>query len=104
MPPLKKSVSRRQFARAAVAAAAAPLALTAAADGEQGAKVPKPILDVAEAQFQIIQGRFGKFLTQEQLKEVAQEVIQNQYSAEALKRVKLRNSDEPTFAFRADLP
>jgi hypothetical protein len=101
--PKQPHPTRRQFARAAALAAAAPLGLADAAQAEQ-AKPPKPILETAEAQFQIIQARYGKFLTADQLKEVAQEVVHNQYSAEALKRVKLRNSDEPAFAFRADLP
>jgi hypothetical protein len=38
------------------------------------------------------------------MKEVVQSVIHGRYAANALARVKLRQSDEPSFAFRADLP
>ena len=96
--------SRRAFTKALAAAAVAPLATQHASQAADKAKVDRPILDTAEACMQIVQGRYGKFLTEEQLKEVAQSVVRRQYAAEALRRVKLRNSDEPAFAFRADLP
>jgi hypothetical protein len=95
--------TRREFARDAMLAAATPLGL-ATATAQAQPKGPRPLMDVAEAQLRMVQARFGKFLTPEQLKEVATEVLRGQYSADALKKVKLKNSDEPAFAFRADLP
>jgi hypothetical protein len=100
-----KGSTRREFARKVVLAAAAPLGLSGSVAAEEQAKPGRPaFMDIAEAQLSIVQSRFGKFLTQEQLKEVATEILRGQYSADALKKVKLKNSDEPAFAFRADLP
>lgn len=98
-----KKQSRRDFARALAAAAVAPLALPSAAPA-QDPKIPRQLLETADAQVKIIQARFGKLLTAEQMKEVVQTIIRNRYAADVLGRVKLRNSDEPAFAFRADLP
>jgi hypothetical protein len=97
-----KKPSRRDFARTLAGAALAPLAGVAAAADDT--KIPRQLLETADAQVKIVQARFGTFLTREQMKEVVQSVIRGRYSADALARVKLSNSDEPAFAFRADLP
>jgi hypothetical protein len=101
---MAKKSSRREFGRALAAAAVAPLGLTAQAPAADNTKIPRQLLETADAQVKLVQARFGKFLTQEQMKEVVQSVIHGRYAADALGRVKLKNSDEPAFAFRADLP
>jgi hypothetical protein len=103
MPSPQKS-SRREFGRALAAAAVAPLAAAPHAIAADDIKIPRDLLETADAQVRIVQARFGKLLTQEQMKEVVQSVIHGRYAANALARVKLRNGDEPSFAFRADLP
>ena len=52
----------------------------------------------------IIRSRYGKFLSEDQLKRVRQKVLGNLSIAEALRHIPLQNSDEPAFVFRADLP
>lgn len=94
--------SRREFGKALAAAALTPLGGQALADAD--VRIPRSLLETADAQMKIVQARFGKLLTQEQMKEVVQSVIRGRHAADMLARVKLRNSDEPAFAFRADLP
>jgi hypothetical protein len=101
---MAKKSSRREFGKALAAAAVAPLGLASHALAADDTKIPRQLLETADAQVKIVQARFGKFLTQEQTKEVVQSVIRSRYAADALGRVKLKNSDEPAFAFRADLP
>jgi hypothetical protein len=86
--------SRREFA----------MALLAAPLGLQGEAQAQPAADpVADALFVIVQQRYGKFLTPGQLDAVRRSVARNQAVAGMLRQVKLANSDEPAFAFRADL-
>jgi hypothetical protein len=99
-----KKPSRREFGRALAAVAVTPLGFAPDALAADDTKIPRQLLETADAQVKIVQARFGKFLTQEQMKEVVQSVIHGRYAADALARVKLKNSDEPAFAFRADLP
>ena len=99
-----KKPSRREFARTLAGAALTPLAATGVAGAADDTKIPRQLLETADAQVKIVQARFGAFLTREQMKEVVQNVLRGRYSADVLGRVKLTNSDEPAFAFRADLP
>jgi hypothetical protein len=99
-----KKPSRREFARTLAGAALAPLAGAAAGGAADDTKIPRQLLETADAQVKIVQARYSTFLTREQMKEVVQSVIRGRYSADVLGRVKLSNSDEPAFAFRADLP
>ena len=78
---MSKNQSRRDFARALAAAAVTPLALPTDAPA-QDPKIPRQLLETADAQVKIVQSRFGKFLTAEQMKEVVQSVIRNRYSAD----------------------
>ncbi len=94
--------SRREFAKSCATAAAAPfLAGTVAA--EEPSK-PKPVPQVAiDAMMEIVRARYGKQLTEEQLKEVQRGIVQNVFIAERMKKFKLANSDEPAFIFRAEV-
>ena len=92
------SLNRRGFARQVALLAAAPLA-TGGAVQAQFAADPG-----AEALFAMVQQRYGKFLTPIQLDAVKRRVARNVVISGMLREVKLQNSDEPAFAFRADLP
>ena len=97
-----RKYNRRQFAQTLAALAATPLAVDGVAEQAQAqADPPKVVID---ALGQIARSRYGKFLTAEQLDNVKRNIARNQFTAEFLKKVKLQNSDEPAFAFRAELP
>ena len=84
--------------------AAAPLGLTASghAPAQQEDK-PDTLLALTEALSGVVETRFGKFLTKEQLLEVQKSIARKQRNAEIMRQVTLKNSDEPAFAFRADV-
>src|ERR1700757_3326213 len=92
--------NRRDFNKAVLAAAAASLAVSSAhADDE-----PKDLLSVtSQATFEIVRARYGKHLSEEQLKRLRQKVRTEQVNAERLRRVRLSNGDEPGFLFQADV-
>jgi hypothetical protein len=91
--------TRRQFHRQAAALAAAPV-LAAAAGAEEAPRPPT----VAGALGDLVRLRFGRHLSDEQLRRVRGSVARNVRLAEALGRVALQNGDEPAFAFNADVP
>jgi hypothetical protein len=113
--------SRRRFTKTLAAAAlAAPAALAARAQTppatkepaappnpqptpspapqQQGPPRPSP---VAEAYGEVARLRFGEHLTPEQLQAVKRDLEGNVRTAERLRAFKLKNSDEPDFAFEA---
>jgi hypothetical protein len=93
--------SRREFAKALAvlaAAGAAPAALAADEPALPNAK------EYAEAINVVVRYRFGKHLSEEQLKRVQASLLRGRFSADALKRVEVANGDDPAAAFRADLP
>lgn len=114
--------SRRRFARTLAAAAlAAPAAALAAraqtppatkepvappnpqptptpAPQQQGPPRPSPL---AEAYGEVARLRFGKGLSPEQMQAVKRDLEGNVRTAERLRAFKLKNSDEPDFAFEA---
>jgi hypothetical protein len=90
--------SRRQFAQQVALLAAAPLAMQGPAPAQQAFN---PVMEALHA---IVTHRYSKYLSPAQLAQVKQSVARNQLISEALAKVKLNNSDEPAFAFRADLP
>jgi hypothetical protein len=113
--------SRRRFAKTLAAAAlAAPAALAAHAQtppatGEpasppnpqttptpapQQPAPPRPS-PLAEAYGEVARLRFGEHLTPEQLQAVRRDLEGNVRTAERLRAFKLKNSDEPDFAFEA---
>jgi len=97
--------NRREFHKTIGVLAAGSLGLTAL---EAGAATPagdgNPRTVAAAALMDIIRARYGKFLSEDQLKRVRQKIVGNVSTAESLRRVPLQNSDEPAFVFRADLP
>jgi hypothetical protein len=95
---------RRAFHKTIGLLAAGSLGLaslpTATAQPEEGS--PRAV--ASAALMDILRSRFGKFLSEDQLKRVRQKVLANLSIAESMRRVPLRHSDEPAFVFRADLP
>ncbi len=53
----------------------------------------------AEALVRLVESRYGKYLAPEQLEEIRRQIERGLQGAERLRAVKLRNSDEPDFAF-----
>jgi hypothetical protein len=113
------TTSRRLFAKAiaaAAAAAAAPALLPATTALGQAAPAgtlapaatPTPVptpespSSVAEALTEVVRIRWGKNLSGEQLGEIAKSLDGRLKSAEAMKKVKLTNADEPDVVFFAE--
>jgi hypothetical protein len=110
--------SRRNFAKAAAAAlAAAPLARRAATGQTPPAtkeavappnpqptpspQQPPPPSPLALAYTEVARLRFGEKLSEEELARLRRDISGNLRSADALRAVKLKNSDEPDFVFSA---
>jgi hypothetical protein len=96
--------TRRQFTRNLAALAAAPLLGKADAVRAADEPLPNPVTAASDALGEIARIRFGSFMTDDQFKSVKESIRRSQMSAQVLKAVKLQNSDEPAFVFRADLP
>jgi hypothetical protein len=98
--------SRRDFAKKVALLAVAPLLSSPGSirSQEKESAKDKPGEIVAGALTQIVQARYGQYLTPEQMKEVKKSIEGKQRTAETMKKVKLQNSDEPAFSFFADLP
>lgn len=94
--------SRRQFHKT-VAALATGSATAATALAQPNEQPKDPAAATAEALFTVIRARYGQFLTAEQLDLVQRSVRNRVATAETLRRVQLKNSDEPAFAFSADI-
>src|SRR5262249_8343662 len=94
--------NRRQFSQVMIGCAASSVAMGTIA--EPAHAQPDPNTVAVNALFEIVRSRYGKFLSQPQLDSVRRSIMRNQQMAEVLKQVKLQNSDEPSCAFRADLP
>ncbi len=106
--------SRREFARALAAAAAGPALLPAVALGQTAATAPGPMpaatpvptpeapSSTAEALAEIVRIRWGKNLSGEQLADISKAIDGRLRGADAMKRVKLTNADEPDVVFFAD--
>ncbi len=103
------SSTRREFAKSLAIIAAAPL-VTRAAESEPAlasapqqtppADAPSP---VAESLTEVVKLRHGKHLTEDQLNLVKRNIDRSLRNADRLKQFKLVNSDEPAFAFTADV-
>ena len=94
--------TRREFTQTLALLAAAPLGLTATGSSTAADDKPDALLALT-ALTVVVEARFGKFLTKEQLLEVQKAIARKLRNAEIMRQVKLKNSDEPAFAFRADL-
>jgi hypothetical protein len=113
MPDRPHTTSRRAFARTLATVAAAPALLPAAALGQAPAAAPTPAptptsvptpeapSSVAEALTEVVRIRWGKHLSGEQLGEIAKALDGRLKGAEAMKKVKLTNADEPDVVFTA---
>lgn len=102
---MTRKKNRREFVKGVALAAAAPLAMAGTdaavlAAGEDPPKDPRAL--TAQALAQVVRARFGKHLSEAQLKSIQQTIAQHQLGAEAMKRVRLENGDEPAFIFSAD--
>lgn len=99
------SSTRREFAKSLAIIAAAPLvslepALASATQQTPPADAPSP---VAESLTEVVKLRHGKHLTEDQLNLVKRNIDRNLRNADRMKQFKLVNSDEPAFAFTADV-
>ncbi len=109
---VKKSItssSRREFAKSLAILAAAPVVSRAA---ETNAPPATPLQQtppadqpspVAESLTEVVKLRYGKNLSEEQLNLVKRSIDRSQRNADRMKQFKLVNSDEPAFAFTADI-
>jgi hypothetical protein len=108
-----RTSSRRAFARTLAVAAAAPALLPAAAaigqEAPPATPTPTPVPTpespsaVAEALTEVVRIRWGKHLSGEQLGDIAKAIDGRLRGAEAMKKVKLTNADEPDVVFFADV-
>jgi hypothetical protein len=99
--------TRRDFGVQVALMAATPLLASPVAAAQEkkeakpeAEKAPSP----ARALTELLRLRYGKHLTEEQWKEVLKRVESIHRTADKVKAIKLKNSDEPAFAFRADRP
>ena len=98
---MKKPMNRRRFLQSALVV---PLAAIPASAAAQPADKPQEReAAILQAQTEILRQRFGKFLTEENLKEVQQALRGDQASAALLRTVRLENGDEPDFVFAAEV-
>jgi hypothetical protein len=98
-----RQLTRRQLGQAAAVALLADT--TGRADDEKPKKPPvNPLAVSADALLEIVKVRHGKQLDEAQLKQVRQSLLSGLGTADRLKKIKLRNGDEPAFVFQADAP
>jgi hypothetical protein len=104
--PQASQPTRRDFARTLATLAAAPLAAGAGLAQDEPAKPqpPDPNAEIAKALAAIARVRYGKFLTDDQLKTIQRRLANSARSADRLGKIKLKNGDEPDFVFRAEVP
>jgi|SRR5205085_10987142 len=103
--------ARRKFAKAVVTAiAAAPLAVSMAnaqtptatpPPAPQPSPTPQQPSPLAEAYAEVARRRFGDKLTEDELTRVKRSLEGTVRTGDALRAVKLQNSDEPDFVFSA---
>ena len=99
----KEKTTRRQFHKQVAALAVAPV-LASAADARPGVATPGRAATAAEALAEVVRLRYGRHLSEEQLRHVRAAVAANVRMGERLGRVALDNGDEPAFAFSPDVP
>ena len=92
----QENPTRRRFAAAVAGLAVAPLAL---ADDP-----PKPPANPSDGLFESLKARYGKDLSEDELKQLQKSVSGQAARSRAIAAVKLTNADDPAVAFRADLP
>jgi hypothetical protein len=67
-------------------------------------QTPEKPLPEAEALAEVARIQYGKNLTDEQMTEIKRSLTGRFRAAEAMKRTKLANGDEPAFIFSANPP
>jgi hypothetical protein len=96
-------LSRRDFARVALAAASAafPAAASVHASGlaQEASAHASQLPPAAEAQVQVILAKYGRRLSDEQKAEVRRLAAQAQKTSDTLRSFPLDNSDEPAMTF-----
>lgn len=90
--------TRREFA-----AAIALLATGSLLPGQQP-KLPADVAGHLEPLVALARAKYGKHLSEEQLKAVSRGIARALVSAERMNRVKLANAVEPAVVFSSDLP
>lgn len=98
---MKQRTNRRRFLKVCAAGAVPLAAASAVAAQEQPAAAPET---PAAALAALARLRFGKHLTDAQLKVVQQEITTALRLAESLKREALEPGEEPALVFLADVP
>lgn len=93
-------VTRRQFGQAVGLVAGLAFVPGAAA---QQAEPADTVQALTEALSGVVRARYGQFLSDEQMRDVEKAIARKQRSAHLMRQVKLKNSDEPAFVFRADV-
>ena len=73
-------------------------AASPSAPAQQQQQQPSPL---ADAYAEVARVRFGGQVTSEQLEQIKRDLRGNVRAADSLRAVKLRNADEPDFAFNA---
>jgi hypothetical protein len=99
--------TRRQFTTALAVAVAAPLLAeeaSAVAPPPAASTPANPRAASADGLVEVVRARYGKHLTEAKLKRIRASILSGLSSAERLRKVKLRNADEPAFIFSADVP
>lgn len=96
--PMNETPSRREFAQALAVLATAAVVPAAAQEAVQ-----PDTKAYAAAVETVVRYRFGKQLSEEQIKKVQAGFIGRRFSSDALKSMALANGEDPVEAFRADL-
>jgi hypothetical protein len=100
-----RASTRRDFGKTLALAAAAPLLAASPAEAAEPAKPPQAEgpTGVVQALTEVVRIRHGKYLNAEQLTAIGRSLTASLAAAERLRHVSLKNSDEPAFAFTADV-
>jgi hypothetical protein len=93
--------TRREFNRHVAALAVGTAGAGVAPAGDAPAARPA---SAGEALAEIVRLRYGRHLSEEQLRRVRQAIAGNLRAADRLYQVALQNGDEPAFAFSAEVP
>jgi hypothetical protein len=93
--------SRREFAQVLTLLGCAGFAAGTVAGQEPKLPDAKAYAEAIET---IVRFRFGKQLSEEQLKRVVASATRARTRGEALRKATIVNADDPACAFRADLP
>jgi hypothetical protein len=93
--------TRREFGKRVAALAAVPLVAGASAAQEKKDVKSESAPSPAQKLVEFLRARHEKNLTEDQWKEVKKKAESMQQAAGRLKQLKLKNGDEPAFAFSA---